>query len=230
MERPAIKEKQNLSKDIVHYVKQSILDGKWNTGDRIVETKLAKELGISQTPVREAINQLAGEGIITILPNKGAVVRNLNAVDIFEIYSIRAVIEGLAIRLATKRATPADISELENFFEQMKEKAKDNSVKSLSRDAEYIHEFIYKLSNHSQLLMMHQTISFKVALANRILSLKYTKEQEIEQHWPLIEALKKGDPDNSEKVMREHIRQAYLQFVESKKFDNHEQLDESYWF
>ncbi|WP_274651270.1 GntR family transcriptional regulator [Paenibacillus humicola] len=230
MERPLFKEKQSLSKEIVHYMKLSILNGIWSPGDRIVETKLAKELGISQTPVREAINRLAGEGIITILPNKGAVVRNLTARDIFEIYSIRAVIEGLAIRLATLRADAADISELERFFGKMKEKVFDNNVKTLSPDAEYIHEFIYKLANHSQLLIMHESISFKIALANRILSFNYTKEQEVEQHWPLVVALKKGDPDYAEKVMREHIRQAYLQFVKSNKFDNHEQLDEMDWF
>lgn len=229
MEMPAFKEKQNLSKDIAQYIKQGILNGVWNTGDRIVETKLARELGVSQTPVREALNQLVVEGIIAILPNRGAVVRKLTAVDIFEIYSIRAVIEGLAIRLATKRAARDDIHHLERFFEQMKEKAKDDSVKSLSKDAEYIHEYIYKMSNHSQLQMMYQSISFKVALANRILSFKYSKEQEIEQHWPLIEALKKGDPEHSEKVMREHIHRAYLQYVDSKMFDDQETLDRDYW-
>lgn len=222
-------EKKNLGQEIAQYMKKAILDGKWNPGDRLIETKLARELGTSQTPVREAINQLASEGVIVSLPNRGAVIRDLDAIDIFEIYSIRAVIEGLAIRLATSRATPADISEIESFYNEMKRKINDDDVKSLSHDAEQIHEFIYKLANHSELSAMHQTISFKVALANRILSFNYTKQEEFDQHRAIIEALKKGDPDYSEKVMREHIHQAYLKFVKSKKFDNHEQLDEDSW-
>ncbi len=86
-------EKKSMSQDLVTLIKQQILNGELNPGDRIVETKVAKELGISQTPVREAVRMLSGEGIINIVPNRGPIVKEIEERDIFEIYSLRASLE-----------------------------------------------------------------------------------------------------------------------------------------
>jgi DNA-binding GntR family transcriptional regulator len=221
-------EKQNLSEDLVLYIKQQIIDGELNPGDRIVETKLARELGISQTPVREAIRQLMGEGIITIAPNRGPLVRSLNMKDVFEIYSLRAMLEGLSIRLATQNATEEDIIKLEHFYQQMKEKLHDDSVNSLLQDSLYIHQSIINLSNHSRLISMYKSINFQISLVNRILGRKSTKQKELDQHWELIEALVQRDPDKAEKVMREHIYRSYREFVELKEIKNSES-DDTHW-
>jgi DNA-binding GntR family transcriptional regulator len=221
-------EKQNLSEDLVFYIKQQIIDGELNPGDRIVETKLARELGISQTPVREAIRQLMGEGIITIAPNRGPLVRSLNMKDVFEIYSLRAMLEGLSIRLATQNATPEDIKKLEDFYKQMEEKLHDDSVDSLLQDSLYIHQSIINLSNHSRLISMYKSINFQISLVNRILGRKSTKQKELDQHWELIEALVRRDPDQAEKVIREHIYRSFREFVELKEILNSES-DDTHW-
>src|SRR5690606_29269517 len=131
--------KQAQNFDIVAHIKQKILNGELNPGDRIVETKLARELGMSQTPIREAIRRLAGEEILTIIPNKGPVIRTLQAQDIFEIYSYRCAIEGMAIRLAVQNASLNDIKHLEHFYAAMKDKLNDDAIVSLSEDSAYIH-------------------------------------------------------------------------------------------
>lgn len=215
-------DKHNLSSNIASYIKEKILCGEWNPGDRIVETKLARELEMSQTPIREAVRQLAGEGVVTIVPNKGPFVRTFSAKDIFEIYSYRAVLEGMAIRLAVGNASLTDIRHLEQFYEEMKMKLLDDAVDSLSADSGYIHNYIFKLAKHAVLLEMFAFISFRVRLVNRIVGKKYSKEREVSEHWELIEALKQGNPDEAERVMRAHIQRAYLEFVDTGTFDRSE--------
>jgi len=212
-------DKRSLSTSIVALIKQRIVDGELSPGDRIVETRLAKELEISQTPIREAIRQLAGEGVVTIVPNKGPLVRTFSATDIFEIYSYRAVMEGMAIRLAVQNASNNDIRHLEQFYEEMKRKQHDDSVLSLQEDSGYIHYYIFKLSKHAVLMDTYDFISFRVQLVNRILGRKLSKEHEVSEHGELIEALKLGDPDKAEQVMREHIHRAYREFVDTGMFD-----------
>ncbi|WP_309118134.1 GntR family transcriptional regulator [Paenibacillus sp.] len=225
----SIFDKQNISREVVEYFKQMIITGELNPGDRIVETKFAKELGISQTPIREAMHQLSGEGIVTIVPNKGPVVNELQRSDVYEIYSLRAAIEGLAIRIATQIAPQADVEGLEVFYERMKAKLDDDEVDSLLQDSLYIHQTIIRLSNHSRLMQTYQSLSFQISLVNRILGKESTKRKEVEQHWELIEALKQRDPDNAEKVMRKHIYRSYREFIELDE-DKHWEDGEALWF
>jgi len=212
-------QKQNISEELVGYLKEQILSGNLNPGDRIVETKLARELGISQTPVREALRQMQGEGIISIVPNKGPSVAEINMKDVFEIYSIRAMLEGLAIRLATQIATDEQIAELERFYEEMKGRVEDESVpvSYLLNDSFRIHDSIVMMSNHSRLIRMYKSISFQIALVNRILGSKSSKKKEFEDHSELIEALRRRDPDVAEDVMRRHIYRSYTEFMEFRE-------------
>lgn len=207
--------KKSLSSDLVEYIKQKILSGQLKPGDRIVETKLARELGISQTPLREAIHQLAGEGIVTIVPNKGTSVAVLTPHDVFEIYTLRANLEGLAIKLAILNRTPEDIDTLENHYEEMKRKGRDESVTSLAAETSYLHRYIYQMSKHSHLISMIDAISFKIALVNSMVCMKYSKQKEVEEHAELIEAVKKADPIHAEKVMKAHLHRAYCTFIEA---------------
>jgi len=229
IDKQYFKEKKTTSQEIAEYIKQQILSGELDPGDRIVETKLAKELGQSQTPVREAMRLLSGEGVVTIVPNKGPMVRLLERGDIFEIYSLRAVIEGLAIRLATQFASDEAVSELERFYEMMKVKAEDDAVETLLPDSSHIHQTIIELSNHARLIQMYQSISFQIALVTRILGKKSTKQKEVEQHLELIEALKKRDPDFAEKVMRKHIYRSYREFIQLNE-DEYREFGEGLWF
>lgn len=228
-QRPPFMDKQNISHDVVEYFKRMILNGELNPGDRIVETKFARELGISQTPIREAMHQLSGEGIVTIVPNKGPVIKELQKSDVFEIYSLRAAIEGLAIRIATQIASDEAVAELERFYTEMKVKLKDPSVDTLLQDSLYIHQSIIKLSKHERLINTYESISFQIALVNRILGRESTKQKEVDQHLELIEALKERNPDQAEKIMRKHIYRSYREFIELDE-DKHWEDGETLWF
>lgn len=204
--------KPSMSEELVLFIKQQILEGELKPGDRIIETKLAKELGISQTPVREAIRLLSGQGIITIVNNKGPIVRSLDMNDVFEIYSLRSAFESLAIRLAILHASKEDIHKLEDFYNEMTRKLHDDSVESLLKESLHIHQTIIQLSGHSRLINSYESNSFQIRLAMRILGKQSTKLKEVEQHRELIEALLKGDPDEAELIMKRHIYRSYLEF------------------
>ncbi|TMV44705.1 GntR family transcriptional regulator [Paenibacillus mesophilus] len=206
--------KQNITEELITYIKDQILMGHLNPGDRIVESRLAKELGLSQTPVREALRHLQGEGLITIIPNKGTIVSPLDDKAVYEIYSVRALFEGLAIRTVTKQATAEEIAELERLYETMKEKLHDDSVAYLLKDSFYIHEKIVHLSKHAKIISMYRSISFQIALLNRTLGTTSSKQKEVDTHLELIEVIKQGDPDAAEKTMRAHIYRSYMEFVQ----------------
>jgi DNA-binding GntR family transcriptional regulator len=193
-------------------IKRLITDGALSPADRIVESQLARQLGLSLTPVREAIRHLAGEGVVVIVPNKGPYVRELTEQDIFEIYSMRAMLEGLAIRLATQLASDDEISVLDRHFERMREKLHDDTVETLLSDATYIHETIVRLSRHTRLTDAYQVLAFQIAIINRFVGTKSTKQDEVDRHAVVIGALKRRDPDDAELIMREHIHQAYREY------------------
>jgi DNA-binding GntR family transcriptional regulator len=224
-------QRQNVSEELIKMIKKQILAGELNPGDRIVETKLARQLGLSQSPIREALRQLQGEGIIKIVPNKGPSVVSLEMKDIFEVYSIRSMLEGLAMRMAVQNATDEEIGELERFYESMKAKLHDDSVPYLLEDSLQIHETIIRLSNHSRLHKMYQSITFQVALVNRMLGVRSSKEQEVEEHGELITALKKRDPDEAEHIMRKHIYRSYCHFVERhERKTEKDKFGENMWY
>ncbi|GAA3409841.1 GntR family transcriptional regulator [Paenibacillus hodogayensis] len=207
-------QRQNVSEELIKMIKKQILAGDLNPGDRIIESKLARQTGLSQSPIREALRQMQGEGIIKIVPNKGPSVVALEMKDIFEVYSIRSMLEGLAMRMAVHHATDEEIEDLERFYHSMEAKLHDDSVEYLLEESLQIHETIIRLSNHSRLHKMYQSITFQVALVNRMLGVRSSKAQEVEEHEELIVALKKRDPDEAEHIMRKHIYRSYCHFVE----------------
>lgn len=206
--------RQSLSQDVADLIKKQMVDGELKPGDRIVESKLARELGISQTPIREAIRLLAGEGIVKIVSNKGPVIQTLSMDDVFEIYSIRAMLEGLAMRMATQTASDEEISGIERIYERMKRRLRDDSVSSLLRDSAHLHASIVALSKHSRLITTYKSISFQILFVNKILGSISTKQKEVDQHLELIEALKSRETDPAERTMRAHIYRSYQEFVE----------------
>ncbi|MGM8213454.1 GntR family transcriptional regulator [Virgibacillus sp. W0430] len=213
--RSLILNKKSLSYELAQYIKSQIVEGYIPPGSQVNVQEIVKHLEISQTPVREAIQHLVGENIIINVRNKGYFVKKYNENDIFEIYSLRAMLEAFAIRLATHRASNEEVGEIENIFQQMIVKMEDDSVVSITNDSIKIHDSIFKMSKHERLINVNETISFQVAIVNSILGTKYTKKKEVEEHRELIESIKERDPDNAEKVMRNHIFRSYKNFLDT---------------
>ena len=107
----------SLTEKVFSEIEQAILSGIYSAGDQLVESKISLELGVSRTPVREALKQLELEGLVTTIPNKGTFVVGVSTEDILDIYTIRVAVEGISSQMAAERVTDGEIKELENLVE-----------------------------------------------------------------------------------------------------------------
>lgn len=121
MKGTCITEKATLRKEIRAYIQDQIVSGRFQAGDRIVETQLAKELHVSQAPVREAILELAAMGILEERPYSGSFVRSLTLEDIEDIYNTRAFLDEYAARQAARKITPEQLAKLRELLQEMDE-------------------------------------------------------------------------------------------------------------
>jgi DNA-binding GntR family transcriptional regulator len=129
-------------------IKAAILSGRLEPGDRIVEMKLAKDLGVGTTAVREALFELESQGFVTRITNKGTFVTQLTADDVEQILRVRRELEGLAVELLQERATEADPTRLDRFVEGMRSAAKEGDFPSFYRSDLEFHRTLWSLSGN----------------------------------------------------------------------------------
>lgn len=206
-------ERKSLGQEVAALIKQAIVAGALAPGERIVESKLAQEIGLSLTPVREAVRELVGEGILTVSPNRGPSVRLLTSEDAFELYSLRAMLEGRAMRLAIARTSVGERAAIERIYDEMVMAVADDTIPSLLPYSTRIHEGIVALSNHTRLITFYQSLAMQITLLNRVVSPTSTKEHEVAWHQPIVAALVGDDADRAEHVIRTHIYDSYQAYM-----------------
>ena len=139
-------------------LREAIVEGRLKPGQRLMEVQLAEQLGVSRTPVREAIRKLELEGLVVMLPRKGAYVANMSLKDLIDVLEIRASLEGLAASLAAERTTDEDIKKLESIVEEFKDGINESNVEALLRKDVEFHECIFKAANNKKLEKMINTL------------------------------------------------------------------------
>jgi DNA-binding GntR family transcriptional regulator len=195
-----------LRHDVRNHLRNQIFDGTLQPGDRIVESRLARELGISQAPVREALRELEQMGLVVSYPNRGSSVRRVEPKDAEEMYVLRAHLEVLAVDLAIPRLSTDDLATLDRFIEDMVAAAKDNDPERLTELDTGFHEFILTCSGNSLLLKTWQGISPLNWTMMTVIRLKDRNLVELaERHRPIVEALRAGNQDQAEQAIREHV-------------------------
>ncbi|MDQ3654560.1 MAG: GntR family transcriptional regulator, partial [Chloroflexota bacterium] len=132
----------SLRHDVRTHLRNLILDGTLKPGDRIVESRLARELGISQTPVREALRELEQMGLVVSYPNRGSSVRKVEPQDADEMYTLRAHLEAMAITLALPRLSEDDLDTLDGLIDGMIEAGENDDPDLLTELDTRFHEFI----------------------------------------------------------------------------------------
>lgn len=190
-------------------LREDILSGVYKERDELREITLGEELGVSRTPVREALRQLELEGLVTIVPNKGAYVTGITPKDVHDIYKIRSMLEGLCARWATEHITDRQIEELEEiillseFHLQKKSGEKAEQVSEL--DGKF-HRVLYEASNSR--ILEHVLSDFhKYVQMARTMSVgaKERALRSIEEHREILEAIKAKDADKAEELANGHI-------------------------
>ncbi len=184
-----------------------LVDGTLQPGEPLGEGALTERLGIGRTPVREALLQLAQEGLVEIIPRRGAFVAKVSVNDIRELFEIREALEGIAARLAAVRANREDLRQLEKLFQEAEaEPEAAHKRERLEAAGDALHDFILKACDNSRIVQIINT--YKVLLQRErkhAAALIGRIEAAAEDHQAVLQALLAADPDRAEASMRRHI-------------------------
>lgn len=184
-------------------IRDEILKGKFNGRGRFTEGYLASQLGISKSPIREALNRLETEGLITIIPRRGAFVAQLSAKDAIEVYELREILETAAIRglvLDEKM-----LGRLRTALSQAKAAmSAGNKLAYIMADAEF-HRVIAQANTNSRLLKILDSMQGQTLIL-RHRTFEVAKGYSVAEHGKVLEALEKGDKEKAARLMAVHIR------------------------
>jgi len=190
-------------------IRDAIVDGRLEPGRRLKEEQLASELGISRTPVREALLVLQAEGLVDALPNRGSTVRTYARRDLEEMYELREVLEGHAARRAAARVSGADLRALRASCERFTELVQGRDVRALVTENGVFHQAILAAAGSERLAaMLREVVSLPLVYRSYVW---YSPEQAAAScayHHALVETLERGDADAAEATMRRHVRDA----------------------
>jgi len=198
-----------LSKKVYRILKKEIIKGSLKPGSKVLEGRIAEQIGISRTPVREAIRELAAEGFVTLSPNQGVVVRSVSAENIREVLQIHSVLEGLAARLSCEVINEEDLKELENYVNKMEKLANKKDPLAYSEVDLKFHELIVNNCGNKRLIQMRKNISDQ-AQRYRISSLRTPRrlKESLKEHQKILEAFKTKDPKKADVISQKHIQNA----------------------
>lgn len=209
---------RSLKDSVFDTLEEEILSGKLKSGTPLTELALCARLGVSRTPIRGALQRLSDEGLVEILPNKGAVVVGISESDLVDIYNIRTMLEGLAAASAVERMTDEDKDRLKRSVELSEfYLGKEDADQLKELDTEF-HCIIYHASGNRMLekllSSMHKSIKSYRKLS---LSVGDRHKESLLEHKGILEAILDGDAEKAERLTKEHISAALEHILISLK-------------
>jgi DNA-binding GntR family transcriptional regulator len=207
--------KKVLSEQIKEQLMEDLLHKKYKEGDRLVESRIAKEFNVSQAPVREAIKSLVEMELLDFEPYKGITVRSFTNEDLQEVFLVRASLESLAARLASQCITPEEIERLEEVLGDMLEAAKSGDVVKRTTCNNQFHDAIIKASGNKLISRLSRNLRFASwsHTSGALTSMDHIGIAE--RHTLIIDSLRSGDPDKAEQVMRDHIMNSFKSLLKN---------------
>ncbi|PJE94584.1 GntR family transcriptional regulator [Streptomyces carminius] len=193
----------SLREQIREHIVEGIVQGRWKPGERVVERRIAVELQVSQTPVREALRELEALRLIESAPNKGARVRNLTAADLEEIYPVRAGLEQIAAELAAGRLAE-DVSALADQVALLYGADRAGDGEAQVRHTVAFHRELVRAAGNSVLLHTWESLGIGVWTTLAIRWLGTRQQSYAEEHEAVVEAFRRRDPRVGE-LVKEHV-------------------------
>ena len=205
-----VTDKYSLRGRVFHKLREDILNGKYKEHEELKEAAIGEELGVSRTPVREAFRQLELEGLIQIVPNKGAYVTGITSKDVKDIYMIRSSLEGMCARLATEHITKEQLEEIEENIYLASFHASKGHMEQMAELDNRFHHILYEACDSKMLQNLlqdfHQYVMERGMASN-------------EEHRRIMEAIKAGNADEAEQLATLHMTNAYDNIVKSGLYD-----------
>jgi len=201
-----VTDKYSLRGRVFNKIREDILSGVYQENDELKENTIGLELGVSRTPVREALRQLELEGLVTMIPNKGAYVTGITSKDIHDIYIIRSYLEGLCAKWACEHIKDAQIEELDEILYLSEFHARRSHNEQLVDLDNKFHDLIYRASGSKILDHVLSDFHHYVERIRKItLSRSSRATQSNAEHALILEAIKKRDGDLAESLAHDHI-------------------------
>lgn len=206
---------------VYHYLKSAVLSGRFDPGERLTEEHLAKKIGVSRTPVREALHKLESEGLIKPLETRGFIASRDSREEVEELFELRAILEGYTLKLISETISEENLLRLNGLLEKAEEALRKNEIEDVFKWNTKFHDTLHELIANKHRLY-HLIVNMrKYVLRYRKDTLQYPDggKRAIEGHRKIILTLGLRDPDLCEHIMRKHIREAKedaLQFLSRK--------------
>lgn len=201
---------------VFQYLREAILEGKLEPGKRLMEMQLAEELGVSRTPIREAIRKLELEGLVIMVPRKGAYVADVSVKDMLEVLEIRAALEGLAASLAAERMTAKEIKSLKTLAEEFKKFHLEKNFQGMvEKDVEF-HEKIFVSTRNEKLYQISQSLREQIyRFRVRYISEYDQSKNLVIEHDKIFRAIAEGDRKMAYDYGWEHIESLRKHMINS---------------
>ena len=200
-------------------LRDAIVTGDLEPGERLMEIKLAEKLGVSRTPIREAIRKLELEGLVNMTPRKGAVVAEISENDLRNVLEVRRVLEKLAVKLACQKISKAEIDELRENLKFFKGALKQKDANEIAKIDVEFHDIIYKATRNDRLIQILYNLREQMYRYR----LEYVKDQDtrktvVKDHETLIESIAVGNIKVAEETIIAHIDHQEKKIIKNMGF------------
>jgi DNA-binding GntR family transcriptional regulator len=220
MEKKFLLDRVNLPVRICDFLRSRIIANELTFGTKLTEDSLAKELGVSRTPIREAFSRLAQEGLVTVSPGRGAFVATLSFADMVQLLEIREALEGMATRLATNHIAKADLEKLRRQMEIEFRNGGGKKYLGYSDVDRQFHEFVIAASGNQHLCQLMRSLRDRIQMLRyRSVILPGRARKSFQEHLRIIDALAARNSDLAEERMRAHIRNVKADLMASMSAD-----------
>ncbi|MBW1901184.1 MAG: GntR family transcriptional regulator [Deltaproteobacteria bacterium] len=210
-----LSERKSTGQHVFEHIKQSIVRGDISPGNRLVEVRLADALGVSRTPVREAIHKLEREGLLMKQPKGGFVVLGLSREEIEETFGIRSILEGYAAKMAAIRHKKKELIPLEKKIDEYREHMNRGQLDVLRKINTEFHDLLYALSGSPKLVKMINGLGDQIHRFRKIILNKETLARAShEDHRMMLKHIGKRDAEKVERLVREHILRGQVAVLE----------------
>jgi DNA-binding GntR family transcriptional regulator len=200
-------QRRSLHREVVDRLRTMIVEAELTPGERIAEGEICKQLGISRTPLREALKVLASEGLIDLLPNRGTRVSRITEKEIGELFEVISGIERMAGELAAERATDKDIEDLTKLQERMELHHRNDERHQYFDLNQQVHELIVRMADNSVLIAVHANLMMKVRRARYLAIMSRGRwDEAVREHAEIREAIAAREPARAGALIMLHIR------------------------
>ena len=203
-----------LSEQVYNVLMDSIVNGSLEAGTELREQHIAKQMGVSATPVREAFKRLASDGLIEIVPYRGAVVKTLDPQEIKEAYACREALEHLVVKEAMERITPEDIQQLHQLVEGFRQA---KGVEDISASSQAFDDYLYRLTSNRTLQNLLAMLKGVISRDRKYSAGSPERQKAIyQEHLAIVEGLEHGDLQAAREAVSRHIHNGQ-KYIEEKR-------------